>query len=144
MRGGQLQKNRKEGKVTDQPAEDAKGDLSLDGGGVLQLHWPRGASISEADAESAMRRVNELCGETRRPMLVDMATTEKVSRGARAVFGRPCQASRIALLGSSPVDKVMANFVLGVSKLPCPTRFFTSRTEAMAWLTLDGDPAASA
>ncbi|TDL36834.1 STAS/SEC14 domain-containing protein [Arthrobacter nitrophenolicus] len=118
------------------------GDLSLDEGGILQLRWPRGASISEADAENAMDRVNDLCGESRRPMLVDMATTERVSRGARAVFGRPCQASRIALLGSSPVDKVMANFVLGVSKLPCPTRFFTSRQEAMAWLTLDGGPSA--
>lgn len=128
--------------MTNQPAESVKGDLSLDDGGVLQLRWPRGASISEADAESAMRRVNELCGEMRRPMLVDMATTEKVSRGARAVFGRPCQASRIALLGTSPVDKVMANFALGVSRLPCPTRFFTSRDEAMAWLTIDKGPAA--
>lgn len=124
--------------MTDQPEGSTKGDLSLDDGGILQLRWPRGASISEADAENAMRRVNDLCGESRRPMLVDMATTERVSRGARAVFGRPCQASRIALLGSSPVDKVMANFVLGVSKLPCPTRFFTSRQDAMAWLMLDG------
>lgn len=123
--------------MTHQPADHVKGDLSLDEGGILQLRWPRGASISEADAQSAMDRVNEMCGSARRPMLVDMATTEKVSRGARAVFGRPCQASRIALLGSSPVDKVMANFALGVSRLPCPTRFFTSRTEAMAWLERD-------
>ncbi len=123
--------------MTDQPAEHVKGDLNLDEGGILQLRWPRGASISEADAQNAMDRVNDMCGSTRRPMLVDMATTEKVSRGARAVFGRPCQASRIALLGSSPVDKVMANFALGVSRLPCPTRFFTSRTEAMAWLARD-------
>jgi hypothetical protein len=121
--------------VTQHPDGPEKGQLSLDGDGVLQLLWPRGASISEADAESAMARVNEMCGSTRRPMLVDMATTERVSRGARAVFGRPCQASRIALLGSSPVDKVMANFALGVTRLPCPTRFFTSRAEAMAWLT---------
>ncbi|WP_411375134.1 STAS/SEC14 domain-containing protein [Arthrobacter sp. MPF02] len=128
--------------MTNQPAESAKGDLSLDDGGILQLRWPRGSSISEADAESAMRRVNEVCGDIRRPMLVDMATTERVSRGARAVFGRRCQASRIALLGSSPVDKVMANFALGVSRLPCPTRFFTSREEAMAWLALDNGPAA--
>ncbi len=63
-----------------------------------------------------------------------MATTAAVSRGARAVFGRPCQASRIALLGASPVDRVIANFILGVSALPCPTRFFTSATEATCWL----------
>jgi hypothetical protein len=124
--------------MTKQPGESSKADLTVDEGGVLQLRWERNASISEADAEDAMRSVNELCGQERRPMLVDMATTAQVSRGARAVFGRPCQASRIALLGSSPVDKVMANFVLGVSKLPCPTRFFTSREDAMHWLTTAG------
>ncbi|MFD5278375.1 STAS/SEC14 domain-containing protein [Pseudarthrobacter sp. NPDC058362] len=118
-----------------------KPDLFFDDGGVLQLRWPRNASITEDDAEAAMEGVNRLCGQDRHPMLVDMATTEKVSRGARAVFGRPCQASRIALLGSSPVDKVMANFALGLGTRPCPTRFFTSRDEAMAWLQAGSEPA---
>lgn len=120
--------------MTNQPAEAVKADLTLDKHGVIQLRWPRAASISQADAEAAMRGVNELCGDSRHPMLVDMATTAQVSRGARTVFGKPCQASRIALLGASPVDKVLANFILGLNKLPCPTRFFTSREEAMSWL----------
>ena len=128
--------------MTSQPAEEAKADLTLDGQGVVQLKWPRGMCIAASDAEAAMRNVNELCGAGRHPMLVDMATTARVSRGARAVFGRPCQASRIALLGASPVDKVLANFILGINKLPCPTRFFTSRDEAMAWLRKE--PAATA
>lgn len=109
-------------------------DLVLDPEGLLRLTWARGASITEADAEAAMERVNILCGESRNPMLVDMATTADVSRAARAVFGRPCQASRIALLGSSPVDRVIANFFLGVSNMPCPTKFFTAEREALAWL----------
>ena len=67
-------------------------------------------------------------------MLVDMATTSSVTRAARAVFSIPCAASRIALLGASPVDRVLANFFLGVHIPPCPTRFFTSRSEAMNWL----------
>lgn len=120
--------------MTSQPAEAAEADLTLDEQGVVQLKWPRGVSIAESDAEAAMRNVNDLCGSHRQPMLVDMATTARVSRGARAVFGRPCQASRIALLGASPVDRVLANFILGINKLPCPTRFFTSRDDAMAWL----------
>ena len=128
--------------MTNQPGDGVKADLVLDGHGVIQLTWPRGVSISEADAEAAMRGVNDLCGAGRHPMLVDMASTAQVSRGARAVFGRPCQASRIALLGASPVDKVLANFILGINKLPCPTRFFTSRDEAMAWLLKE--PAAAA
>lgn len=109
-------------------------ELALDPEGLLRLTWVRGAVISEADAGAAMERVNALCGESRHPMLVDMATTADVSRGARAVFGRPCQASRIALLGSSPVDRVIANFFLGISNVPCPTKFFTVEREALAWL----------
>lgn len=81
-----------------------------------------------------MHLVNELCVQTERPLLVDMATTSKVSRGARAVFARTCQASHVALLGASPVDKVIANFVLSKNKTTRPKRFFTSRAEAMAWL----------
>lgn len=109
-------------------------NLELDSEGLLRLTWARGASITEADAEAAMDQVNVLSGENRHPMLVDMATTSDVSRGARAVFGRPCQASRIALLGASPVDRVLANFFLGLNRLPCPTRFFTSEADAISWL----------
>lgn len=110
--------------------------LTLGVDGVLRLTWPRGAVITAEDAERAMLRVNQLCGDDRHPMLVDMATTADVSRGARAVFGRPCQASRIALLGASPVDRVLANFFLGINAVPCPTKFFTSERDAINWLTV--------
>ena len=111
-------------------------DLTLGADGVVRLTWPRDAVITGRDAERAMLRVNQLCGEDRHPMLVDMATTADVTRGARAVFGRPCQASRIALLGASPVDRVLANFFLGINSVPCPTKFFTSERDALTWLAL--------
>ncbi|QCO96492.1 STAS/SEC14 domain-containing protein [Arthrobacter sp. 24S4-2] len=116
--------------------EGTEAGLTLGADGMLRLKWPRGAVNTEADAERAMLKVNQLCGENRHPMLVDMATTADVSRGARSVFGRPCQASRIALLGSSPVDRVLANFFLGINAVPCPTRFFTSEQQAIAWLAV--------
>lgn len=109
-------------------------EVFLDEHGVLQLKWPRNAIIQASDAEAAMHKVNELCGQTEHPLLVDMATTSAVSREARAVFGRPCQASQVALLGASPVDKVIANFVLAMNKTTRPKRFFTSRAEANEWL----------
>lgn len=115
---------------------DGSGEVALflDAQGIVQLKWPRHAIVRSGDAETAMRRVNELCGQTERPLLVDMATTSTVSRGARVVFARPCQASQVALLGASPVDKVIANFVLALNKTNRPKRFFTSRAEAMEWL----------
>jgi hypothetical protein len=84
-----------------------------------------------------MAMVNEVCNSVDRPMLVDMASTETVSREARAVWSIPCSASKIALLGSSPVDRVIANFFLGIHVPPCPTKFFTSESEAMGWLLGD-------
>jgi hypothetical protein len=110
-----------------------KAELFLDEHCILQLKWQRNAIIQSSDAEAAMHMVNELCGQTERPLLVDMSATAEVSRGARAVFARTCRASQVALLGASPVDKVIANFVLAVNKTT-PKRFFTSRTEAVEWL----------
>ncbi|WP_258805745.1 STAS/SEC14 domain-containing protein [Pseudarthrobacter sp. NS4] len=111
-----------------------KAEVFLDEHGILQLKWSRQAIIHSSDAEGAVQMVNELRGQTERPLLVDMATTSEVSRGARAVFAQPCQASHVALPGASPVDKVIANFVLAMNKTARPKRFFTSRTEAMEWL----------
>jgi hypothetical protein len=117
-----------------EPERNAYESLVIDDEGLVQLHWPAGVKITGPAARSAFDAVNRLCGATRRPMLVDMATTRSVAREARTVFGEPCAASRIALLGRSPVDRVIANFTLGVSQVPCPTRFFTDRGQALAFL----------
>lgn len=124
----------------DVPGRDGLFSVVLDSGGLLRLTWAPGASITEADAQAAMAEVNAVSGTSRHPLLVDMATPADVSRGARTVFGRPCQASRIALLGSSHVDRVLANFVLGIHKRPCPTKFFTSEPDALAWLNASKSP----
>lgn len=114
--------------------DGGKGTVELRADGVIHLIWTPHARIEVVDAQAAMATVNDVSNATHHPMLVDMATTETVSREARAVWTIPCAASRIALLGSSPVDRVIANFFLGIHTPPCPTRFFTSRTEAMSWL----------
>ena len=116
------------------PAESRYESLTVDDEGFVQLRWPAGAKITGPSAKDAFDEVNRICAGTRRPMLVDMATTKSVAREARSVFGEPCAASRIALLGRSPVDRVIANFTLGVSQVPCPTRFFTDRDKALAFL----------
>lgn len=120
--------------------EGGKATVELKADGVIHLVWKPKVVIEEADSRAAMAAVNEVCSGSEFPMLVDMATTEAVTRAGRAVFSTPCSASRIALLGSSPVDRVLANFFLGVHIPPCPTRFFTSRSDAMSWLLTDGRP----
>ncbi len=102
--------------------------------GLILLRWPKGAAIDAAGARAAFDDVNAMSADTHRPMLVDMALVKSVSRGARGVFGEPSAASRIALLGRSPVDRVIANFTLGIQKVPCPTKFFTDHDQAMDFL----------
>ena len=101
---------------------------------LLRLTWAPGIHITEEAAHTAMAEVNRLAGSSRFPMLVDMTLTDSVARAARKVFALPCAADTIALLGKSPVDRVIANFVLGVSDLPTPTKFFNSEPAALAWL----------
>jgi hypothetical protein len=114
--------------------DGGKGTVELRSDGVIHLIWEPKVRIEQDDAKAAMAAVNEIAGDNTYPMLVDMATTEAVTRAARSVFSIPCAANRIALLGASPVDRILANFFLGVHIPPCPTRFFTSRTESMQWL----------
>ena len=102
--------------------------------GIIRLDWTAGITITEQAAQGAFDFVDEISADRRRPMVVNMAETAAVTRAARTVFLKPGAASVIALLGHSPVDRVIANFVLGVSNLPCPTRFFTSESAALAWL----------
>jgi hypothetical protein len=112
--------------------------LGFDSDGILRLEWTRGVVLDAPNAQLAMDRVNEMCGGRPTPLLIDMATTESVSRAARAVFAKRCDASAIALLGSSAVDRVLANFFLGVNAAPVPTRFFTDDDEAVRWLASQG------
>lgn len=102
---------------------------------IIRLKWTEGITITEPAARIAAAYVNQVSADRRRPMVVDMSLTASVTRQARTVFLEPGAASSIALVGRSPVDRVIANFVLGVSNLPCPTRFFTSEAAALEWLS---------
>ncbi|XAS63774.1 STAS/SEC14 domain-containing protein [Pseudarthrobacter sp. So.54] len=120
--------------VAPETVDGGKGSVELSDDGVVHLQWLSGINIEVEDARAAMSKVNEVCHGVPHPMLVDMAAVASISRDARGIWSIPCDASRIALLGRSPVDRVLANFFLGVHIPPCPTRFFTSRSDAMDWL----------
>ena len=114
--------------------DGGKGTVEIGDEGVLYLVWKPGTVLEARDVHAAMAKVNELADGAEYPMLIDISNTQAVTRQAKSVFSVKCAASRIALLGSSPVNRVIANFAMARRTLPCPTRFFTSRKEAMSWL----------
>lgn len=118
------------------PISSGKALLEILENGVVSLTWQRRVRLELTDIEEAMAKINDLCSGRQHPLLVEMSETETVSSGARAAFSKDCAASRIALLGSTPVDQVIADF-RSPDSYPCPTRFFTDRTKAMHWLLRD-------
>jgi|GEM_PF-2137971 len=108
--------------------------LQLEPDNVLLLAWGPGVRIEAENARAAVDAVNRFAAGSRYPLLVRMAKASHLSRAARDVFTEPCAASRIALLGETPVDRILVDYQLAAQPAPCPTRFFTSESEAMAWL----------
>lgn len=111
-----------------------KGEVALRPDGIVEVRWFSGVSIGEADAVDATAAADSLGGGRGTHVLVDMAGISGLSRAGRAVFARRCSARKVALLGASPVDQVIANFFLRLNIPPCPTRYFSSSAEAEGWL----------
>ena len=118
--------------------DGGKGTVELDAEDVLRLVWNPGTVLAADDVRAAMAKINEVADGAEFPMLIDITNTRTVTRQAKSVFSTKCAASRIALVGSNPVNRVIANFAMARRSLPCPTQFFASHDEAKAWLL--GDP----
>ena len=113
--------------------------LRVEETGIVRLRWPPGLRITGQLAAAAMAAVEELNSGRERPLLVEMAGADTPTREARRLFSERCTATRIALLGTSSVDRVRASLVPEPGRLgyPVPTRFFTSEAVAVAWLLED-------
>lgn len=114
-------------------AAGGKARLTVTDDGILYLSWQEGIEVSAAEAREALALVRETSGSRSYRLLVKMANLE-VSREARQVFGSAGVATKVALVGQSAVDRLMAGFFLKVFRPPSPTRFFAAEDEAMAWL----------
>ncbi|MBT1004380.1 STAS/SEC14 domain-containing protein [Paenarthrobacter sp. DKR-5] len=102
--------------------------------GITHVVWATPADVEAEDAREVLDAVQRITGGTERPLLVDMRERQGHSAGSLRVFSGPYPASRVALLGNSPVDATIASFFIGVRKPPRPTRYFTSEAAAVAWL----------
>jgi hypothetical protein len=113
----------------------------LDEHGIVWIRWPQGSHITAEMAEEGRDRLEVYNGGRKRPVIVEMVGVAGLTREARQVFTQEFAASRMALLGRSPVERVIANFALAVSRFTVPLRFFTSEQAAVEWLTRDGPDA---
>ena len=102
--------------------------------GHILLVLPAGTVVSGSMASEAAEKVEKLAGTGKLPMLLVLTGVEALTRSARTVFGSAASLEAVAVLGVSPVDRVIANFLLGGNTQPCPTRYFSTEPEALEWL----------
>ncbi|WP_246657858.1 STAS/SEC14 domain-containing protein [Arthrobacter yangruifuii] len=103
--------------------------------GHLVLLLPPGGIINGSMAAGFADTIERLAVDGSLPMLLTLTGVESISRSARDVFGAVRCLAAVAVVGVSPVDRVIANFLLGGEVQPCPTRYFTGEDDALKWLS---------
>ena len=107
--------------------------------GVLQVdlgdeRHGAGAIYEEQDGHAALNLVTELIGTKKRVrLLVDIRALRRTSAGVRRIPAHP-EAECLAFWVAGPVSRMLGNAYLGIVKPTHPTRLFTDKREALAWL----------
>lgn len=103
-------------------------------GGVIEVALPANQEIAGAEAQVAGATVRAMANGRRMPVLLVITGVVGVSVDARQVYATSIAASAFALVGESPVDRVIAHYLLRSRTETIPAQFFTSKAEAIDWL----------
>ncbi|MEO3932177.1 hypothetical protein WMO79_05120 [Micrococcaceae bacterium Sec7.4] len=115
------------------PAGAPIGVRMLDGG-IIEVALPVNGEIAGPEARTAGATVRALANGRRMPVLLVITGVVGVSVEARHIYSTSIAASAFALVGESPVDRVIAHYLLRSKTETIPARFFTSEAEATDWL----------
>lgn len=113
-------------------AADGRATLWLLRPALVRLTWAAETEVQEADARDVLRQSLELVGQVPYAVLVDMRHITIITAGARAAYGSESMVLAAAMLGATPVDRVIA---ASVQQSVHEVRFFTDEEAALAWLT---------
>ncbi len=108
--------------------------VRLRDGGIIEVELPVSAQIEGPEARAAGAAVRALANGRRMPVLLVITGVVGISPEARHVYSNSIGASAFALVGESPVDRVIAHYLLRSKTETIPAQFFLSEAEAIDWL----------
>ena len=103
-------------------------------GGIIEVSLPANEEIEGPEARVAGAAVRALANGRRVPVLLVITGVVGVSVEARHIYSTSIAASAFALVGESPVDRVIAHYLLRSKTETIPAQFFLSEAEALDWL----------
>lgn len=110
----------------------------LDEYGIVHSEYFGNSEVTLEDAKTEVVAIDKLNGGKRAPTLVHIGGVKSVSRDARKYYSSEESAQTIAaaaLLISSELSKILANFFMGINRPIMPVKLFTSKDEAIDWLS---------
>jgi hypothetical protein len=96
---------------------------------------PRGADLNETATAQLYSRIGELAGDRRVAVVLELTGVRSVNRAARAAYAAIPSVSAWAILGESPVDRLLGHFLLGGEFCSVPAQYFTAENDALDWLS---------
>lgn len=102
--------------------------------GILEVVLPASEEIEGPEARVAGAAVRALANGQRLPVLLVISGVVGVSLEARHVYATSIEVSAFAVVGESPVDRVIAHYLLRSKPEMIPAQFFTSEAQAVEWL----------
>jgi len=92
------------------------------------------------DSKESLAALLKISGGKKRPVFVNPDRQKSITREARiySIKNAPDVATAVAILITSPVMQIIANFLIGMNKTinngNFPLKFFTSEKKAIEWL----------
>lgn len=94
----------------------------------------QGADLDEATVAQLGQQLGALAGGGKVAVVLQLNGISSVSRTARAAFASIAPASSWAVVGATPVDRLLGHFLLSGESGSAPARYFASEHEALDWL----------
>ena len=98
--------------------------------GLLVLWWAPGSRLTLADVLAAYEGIRSLSDGYVLPLVVHLQGLSGIAPAARMVILEGSLTSRIAFVGTGPVDQVIAAFLAHARS---ETHYFESASDAEAW-----------
>ena len=113
-------------------AADGKATITLLGPALIRLTYLPRTEVQESDARDVLEQSLILVDHVPYAILVDMRQIMILSAGAREIYGSEDMVLAAAMLGQTPMDRVIA---ASLQQSVHTVEFFTDEQEALTWLT---------
>jgi len=102
--------------------------------GIVRITLKPGARMTAQDGAFARDTLLALTGGAPSLVMLRITGVGSVSREAISFYSGASTIHAFAIVGATPVDRVIAHALRGLPQPPCPTQFFTSTQDALEWL----------